>query len=885
MGLREYHKKRDFAVTPEPRGEVAPGAGHSFVIQKHAASRLHYDFRLEHDGVLKSWSVPKGPSLDPRQKRLAVMTEDHPVDYGGFEGIIPKGEYGGGTVLLWDQGTWTPEGDAGAALRKGALKFELHGQKLHGRWALVRIRGRGGEKDDSRNWLLVKEKDGEARSNGAGEITATATKSVTTGRELEEIARDQDRVWHSNRENDGARPTPIEPPPAVKRARKAALPAFVPPALATLVAEAPAGDEWLHEMKFDGFRILARKDGAKVTLLTRTKQDWTARFPDVAAAVARLPAERALLDGEVAVLLPDGTTSFQALQNQGGGKKPGQALVYFVFDLLHQDGRDLAPLPLETRKQALAALTRQGPGERSLVRYTDHVVGAGPAFFAKACQAHLEGIVSKRKTAAYVSGRGRDWVKTKCVKRQEFVIGGFTEPNGARKGLGALLVGFFDDGKLRYAGKVGTGYTQKGAEELRARLARLGRATAPFSPAVHPVPKRVHWVKPQLLAEVGFTEMTSDGKLRHPSFAGLREDKAATEVVREKPEAPQRQRPAGRKSGKQANEMADDTTTKPRAKPTTKARKSASGETTHAGVRLTNPERLLYPDLPFTKRDLAAYYEAVAPQMVPQIADRPLSLVRCPEGLAGECFFMKHSPARGGTEHLRRVDIREQKKTGEYLVADTMEGLVSLAQMSVLEVHTWNSTTQHLEQPDRVVFDLDPGPKVAWPAVAEAARAVRARLQALGFDGFVKSTGGKGLHVVVPLEPADDWNTCLVFSRLVSELLVNEDGGRYTTEMAKAGREDKILIDYYRNQRGATSVAAYSTRAKADAPVSAPLAWEELDEFSPARPFTVKTMPARMETRDPWRDYDQRRHRLAEVLPKLEAGLAAPRAPGHRRGK
>ncbi|HEY0711754.1 MAG TPA: DNA ligase D, partial [Polyangia bacterium] len=608
--------------------------------------------------------------FDPTVKRLAMATEDHPVAYGSFEGIIPKGEYGGGTVMLWDNGTWEPIGNPHQGYHGGNLKFVLHGKKLSGKWALVRIRGRE-RNDNQRSWLLIKERDEMARPEAEYNVTEAEALSVTTGRSLDEIASEQDRVWRSNRHGHpgGEEPGParngksagskaavvsaktvktaakaVARPVSAKSgaaagkvtvpagARKAALPAFVSPQLATLVSEAPDGGDWLHEMKFDGFRILARKDGAKVQLLTRTGQDWTARFAAVAEAVAALPAKRALIDGEVAVILPTGITSFQALQNQMNDGGAGNPLVYFVFDLLHLEGHDLTALPLIERKSALAALLGRKAGVGTL-RYADHVESDGPGFFAQACKAGLEGIISKRRDRPYVTRRSPDWVKTKCVKRQEFVIGGFTEPSGARQGLGALLVGFYEGDNLRYAGKVGTGYTQKSALDLRARLEKLANKTSPFSPAVKPVPKSVHWVKPKLLAEVGFTEMTADGKLRHPSFQGLREDKSAKDVVKEAPAATPKTEPPTAKA-------AHKTTTKAANKaPTTKKSKDESV----AGVKLTNPDRVLYPDLGFTKRDLAAYYEAVADRLLPQINDRPLALVRCPEGLAAACFYMKHA--------------------------------------------------------------------------------------------------------------------------------------------------------------------------------------------------------------------------------------------------
>jgi bifunctional non-homologous end joining protein LigD len=899
MGLVEYRKKRNFSLTPEPPPVEGKTGGNSFVVQKHAASHLHYDFRLEHDGVLKSWSVPKGPCFDPAVKRLAMMTEDHPVAYGDFEGIIPKGEYGGGTVMVWDQGTWSPVEDATAGFAKGSLKFELHGEKLRGRWALVRIRGKQGPRDQQRTWLLIKERDQLARPEADFDVTTAQPDSAASGRTLEQIAAAEDRVWHSNRtetkgngkakinvSNVSARVAkkpaatkavagkPVAPPPG---APKGKLPAFVSPQLATLVSEAPTGDDWLHEIKFDGFRILARRDGANVTLATRSGQDWTARFAPVEQALAALPGRQLLIDGEVAVLLADGTTSFQGLQNQGKGAADGQSLVYFVFDLLHLDGHDLRPLPLEARKAVLAQLV--GLGKHGVIRYADHVVGNGPAFFAQACKTHLEGIVSKRRDRPYITGRAPDWVKTKCIQRQEFVIGGFTLPNGGRKGIGALLVGYNEGGELRYAGKVGTGYTQKSALDLRARLDKLAQKTSPFAPPIKPAVKGAHWVKAALLAEVSFTEMTADGKLRHPSFQGLREDKPAKEVGREMPKSPA-----------EIDDSAEPATkTKPKAKPPTA--RAAAADTLVSGVKLTHPDRVLYPAVNLTKRDLAAYYEAIADHILPAVRNRPLSLVRCPEGVNGASFYMKHPP-KGASAELRTVAIRESNKTADYLVADSLAAIIALVQMSVLEIHTWNSSADGLENPDRVIFDLDPGPRVPWADVVAGARAIRARVEKLGFATFVKTTGGKGLHVVVPLVADSTWDSQFAFAHLIAETLVSEDPARYTTAMPKEGREAKILIDFFRNRRGATAVAAFSTRKHQQASVSLPVEWDEIEDFSPDRPFTVATVPARLagQKRDPWHDYERSRKSLAHVLAALpqgsapvEAAAAAPKRAASQR--
>ena len=836
MGLREYHRKRDFAVTPEPRGDEVPEreGARSFVVQKHAATRLHYDFRLEMEGVLKSWAVPKGPSFDPADKRLAMQTEDHPVEYGDFEGIIPAGEYGGGTVVLWDKGTWEPIEDPHKGLRAGSLKFRLHGHKLEGRWALVKIKGRDA-RDDEKTWLLIKEKDEFVRPSSEWSVTDARPESVTTGRTLEEIARDKDRVWHSNRpEGTSAKPKGRFAAQARSRrpavdfaalaaevpgARKRAGAAVATPQLATLVAAPPPGDQWLHEMKFDGYRIVADLSAGHARLVSRNGKDWTAQFPGVARDVERLPVARAVLDGEVAVVLPDGTTSFQALQNALGGGGPGE-LAYFAFDLLHLEGHDLTGAALEERKQVLARLLKAVPAGAGTLRLSDHVAGEGEAFFASACRLGLEGIISKRRDARYEPGRSKSWLKVKCLKRQEFVIGGYTDPEGSREGIGALLLGVYDEqGGLVFAGKVGTGFTAKTLKDLERRLAPLVRPTSPFGRARIPGVTRAHWVEPKLVAEVAFTEWTTDGRLRHPSFQGLREDKKPSEVVRERPQ------PVEKVESR-------------RGVPAPKA--GAGKEAAVAGVRLTNADRVVFDGPKVTKLDLARYYERVADRVLPYIEGRPLTLVRGPEGASKPTFYMKHSGV-WAPPALRRVKIQEKTKVGEYLVVDDLPGLISLVQIGILEIHTGNSTADHLERPDRIVFDLDPDPAVAWPAVIDAARLVRARLEQLGLVSFVKTTGGKGLHVVVPTAAGR------VVGGVVRVLArpVRADRARRPDAISRPscprrrarGRSSSTSCA---TTAGSTSVAPYSTRAKPAAPLSVPIAWEELTRRAPPGPVHAR---------------------------------------------
>ena len=863
MGLKEYYRKRDFGKTPEPRGEEKKREGRSFVIQKHAATRLHYDFRLEMEGVLKSWAVPKGPSLDPAEKSLAVQVEDHPVDYGSFEGVIPEGEYGGGTVLLWDRGTWEPIEDPHAGLRKGNLKFRLHGEKLTGGFALVKIKGRDA-RDSEKTWLLIKEKDEFVRPGY--DVTEARPESVTTGRTMDQIAADRDRVWDS-----GVGEVKVEKaktkrtvtkkaldPSKLPGARRAPLPASLHAQLATAVTDPPHGDEWLHEMKFDGYRILTRLDKGYVRLVSRNGKDWTERFPTLMEPIIGLGAERAVLDGEVAVLLPGGKTSFQALQNYMSGAGGGQ-LVYYLFDLLHLDGYDLSGVVLEERKDALQKLVAGGSGGK--IRFSDHVVGQGEKVFENACGMGMEGIVSKRRDTRYTPGRTRSWLKVKCQLEQEVVIGGFTEPEGSRTGLGALLLGVHDgQGRLVYAGKVGTGFTEKVLQDLRRTLEAREQKTSPFAAGTG-LPRKAHWVKPELVAEVAFTEWTHDDHLRHPTFRGLREDKPASQVVREVPEPPAR---AEAEAGEAAPPRPRRT-----SKRTAAARKtSKAADVVVAGVRITNPDRVVYPGQGLTKRDIALYYESIGGHMLPHVAGRPTTLVRCPEGMAKPCFYQKHV-GYWAPDTVRRVRIQEKKKVGQYLVVDDLPGLIGLAQMGILEVHTWNSTVDHLEQPDRVVFDLDPDVAVGWPAVVKTAERIRERLDGLGLAAYVKTTGGKGLHVVAPLRPEAGWDECAEFARDLAEALARQHPDEYLTEASKAARKGRIFIDWLRNVRGATSIAAYSTRARPGAPVSTPVTWEELPRTRPDQ-YTVETLPRRLDSlkKEPWAGYEEAARALRSARPR-----------------
>jgi len=835
--LAAYRAKRDFGKTPEPAGGARAAAspdGLSFVVQKHAARRLHYDFRLELDGVHKSWAVARGPSLDPADRRLAVQTEDHPLEYGGFEGVIPKGEYGGGVVMLWDRGVWEPEGDARKGFKKGHLKFTLRGERMKGAWHLVRMPRREREKRD--NWLLIKSLDDEARPGEGDALLDAAESSVATGRKMEAIAVAKDRVWSSSGGGEIA-PDPPRQAPKPKPARRtggrrAKLPDFVPPALAKRVESAPSGPDWLHEIKFDGYRALARIEDGAVRLLTRTGLDWSHRFRSLARALARLPVERALIDGEVVVMGANGASRFSDLQ-EALSEGRDDRLQYYAFDLLHLDGEDLTPAPLERRKarlEPLIAALGEGP-----IHYSAHFEADGPEVLSSACRLALEGVVSKKRAAPYRSGRGGEWLKAKCIERQEFVIGGFTKPSDGGSGLGALALGYWRDRDLVYAGRVGTGFTEKSARALRARLETLKRPEPPFAAMPRVQAKGVLWVEPELVAEVEFLNWTADGALRHASFQGLREDRDPATVTAE------------------------------RIGPVEKQRRGDVGgaEATVAGVKLSHPDRVLYADMGIAKLGLAQYYAEVADWLLPHVVGRPLSLVRCPSGAGAQCFYQKHTKP-GMPKAIRAIMVPEDDGEQPYVAIDDVEGLVSLVQFGALELHPWGSREGRLEQPDRLVFDLDPDPSVPWPRVMESIVEVRERLERLGLRSFLKTTGGKGLHAVAPIQPKHDWEVVKAFCKAFAEAMAADSPKSYTTKIAKKQRVGRILIDYLRNQRGATAVAPYSSRARPGATVATPLAWEELGPDLRAELFTVETLPRRLSAlrADPWEDLGKVRQSL-----------------------
>jgi bifunctional non-homologous end joining protein LigD len=911
--LARYREMRDFTITAEPSGSTrttkprsqkapsktaAPGL--PFVIQKHAATRLHYDFRLGWNGVLKSWAVTKGPSYVVADKRLAVQVEDHPMEYGGFEGIIPKGQYGGGTVMVWDQGTWEPQAissDVDAALRSGSLKFILHGEKLHGKWALIRMGGKAAN-ESKPNWLLIKEHDGFERPADEPSIIDTEPNSAVTGRDLQQIAASQDHVWNSKDtakgkawyRNDAVPPSDDKSGATAKRsaptppkyssrltellqkAPKEDLPKFITPELAQPSDRPPRTAGWVHELKLDGYRVQVRKEDAKVRLLTRTGLDWTHRMRSIAQLAKDIPAQSAIIDGEVVVLREDGISSFADLQAafQEGARMP---LTYFAFDLLHLNGHNLRGLPLVDRKAILAQLMK---GLDGALLFSDHLEADGDVVFRKAAELHAEGIISKRAASPYVSGRGGDWLKSKCVHEQEFVVGGFTEPSNGSHGIGALLLGYYEGSKLVYAGRTGTGFTQKTHASVRDQLDKIRQAATPFDNPPLEASKGALWVKPQLVAQVNFANWTSDNVVRHASFQGLRDDIPAREVRREEPsasvESPEENHAAAppeppivepRVPRAAKNVQAPETA--PKAPRTAKPPKATKAALEHAPIRLTHPAKILDAESQLTKQQLADYYWAVAPHMLPYVAHRPLSLVRCPEGTGHPCFFQKHV-THTFPSGVESVDVRD-KKTGKiekYITLSTPEALAGMAQMGVLEIHPWGSKNDDLEHPDMIIFDLDPDEAISWRTLADSAADVRHQLGTLNLKSFLKTTGGKGLHVVIPLQAEQNWGTVKQFAYMFASAMEQMHPDLYLTKMSKAARKGRIFIDYLRNERGSTAIAPYSSRARSGMAVALPLSWSDLK--LPERPvFRVANFEEWRQRldRDPWKDIATTHQHLA----------------------
>ena len=851
-GLATYHVKRDFKLTREPKGRVARGSKHRFVIQRHDATRLHYDLRLELGGLYKSWAVTRTPSLDPKVKRLAVEVEDHPIEYGTFEGTIPKDQYGGGTVQLWDRGTWRPQGDdPQGELAKGHLKFVMDGERMQGKWVLIRMRD-----DEKRlgrkvrhNWLLIKEVDEEAKRGKAGDALTKNVTSVATGRTLDEIAAKSTKVWNSNRtadENVKALAKAPTKTAAVKKTsrdaprRPVTMPAFVAPQLARLMTAPPSGSHWVHEVKFDGYRMQMRVDGGQPRLRTRKGLDWTGRFPEIAKDGAVLPD--CLVDGEICALNKEGNTDFGLLQLALSGHKTGD-LVFFVFDVLFAQGVDLRKQPLSARKGVLEELLKHARGSRR-IRFVPHFASSGEAVLTAACRMELEGVISKRLDAPYRSGRGESWTKAKCRGGQEVVIGAW---RGTNAKLRSLLVGTHQNGKFVYMGRVGTGYPAAVASDLLKKLKPLRRKTPAFANPPHA--PDLNWVEPKLVAEIEFENVTAEGSFRQAAFKGLRADKQAASVVTERPA---------------------DTPVKETRAMAAKTSKAAAKDDTVLGITISHPEKVLWPKskagAAVTKLDLARYMAAAAQRMLPHVAERPISVVRTPDGIAGETFFQRHKLL--GTA-VPMLAIKVKGEAQPFLGVDSAQGLVALAQQAVTEIHPWGCAKSDPESPERIILDLDPAPDVSFARVIDAAQELRKRLTALGLVPFVKTTGGKGLHVVVAIKRGSTWAEAKAFAKALAMQLEEDSPERYTATIAKKARTGKIFVDYLRNDRTSTGVAPWSPRAREGAPIAAPLAWSQVKAGLDPAKFTIATAAPLLKKTDPWAGLAKTAKALGPAMKKL----------------
>jgi bifunctional non-homologous end joining protein LigD len=865
--LKEYWSKRDFTRTAEPSGKAAAPTGPRlrFIVQKHAATRLHWDFRLEHDGVMLSWAVTRGPSSDPSQKRLAVQTEDHPLDYGDFEGTIPKGEYGGGSVMLWDRGYWTPEGDMPVEdqLKRGELKFSLDGERMKGSWVLVLLKndrkaGKTRSGKPRQNWLLIKHRDEHATDDEAG-LVETHMTSIASGRAMDDITAGRGKAPTPFMTRADPRTTAVPKPKGRAKAVQAEAeppPRFIAPQLAKLVDRPPSSAGWLHEIKFDGYRLQLRTEDGRATVRTRSGLDWSDRFPEICTAAAELPD--GLIDGEATALDDDDQPDFAALQ-AALSSKATEGLVFYAFDILHADGQDMRPLPLRDRKAALKAHLN---GADPRLIYVEHFETAGSAVLKSACSLDLEGIVSKRADAPYRSGRADAWVKSKCRGGQEVIIAGYATTNGAFRSLiGAVR----RDGELVHVGRIGTGYTRATAEMLVKRLKPLATKTSPFGKTGPKAAANVQWVKPELVAEVEFTGWTGDGHLRHAVFKGLREDKPAQSIIREEPASVQAV--TGAERGPSAGKRA----------PTAKVVEATLEPSTAgkgrrvASVPLSNPDKALWPAHDgaeaVTKRELAEYLEAAAPFMLEHMRGRPCSLIRTPDGIEGkQRFFQRHAGA-GSSALFTLVDIPDDKQP--YLQIDTVEALIAAAQSGATEFHPWNCAPGKPETPGRFVFDLDPDPSVSFQDVVVAAREVKERLEAIGLVPFLKTTGGKGLHIVTPIQAGRiDWKTAKAFTRDLCQWMVDEQPDRYTLQLAKKARGGKIFLDYLRNDRTATAVAVMSPRARPGATVSTPLKWTQATARLNPGAYTIRTALKALKS-DPWAGYDEAARPLAAAIKAL----------------
>jgi len=836
--LKTYREKRNFDITPEPAaGGVPNEEARTFVVQKHWATRLHYDFRLELGGTMKSWAVPKGPSFDPADKRMAVHVEDHPISYNTFEGTIPPGNYGAGKVIIWDKGVWIPLEDPHKGYRDGKLKFELRGHKLHGKWTLVRMKGRGDERQEP--WLLIKEKDQYVRPASEYSVVDEMPDSVKALAD-----RPAPRAAARPVATPASAPAAASGPPA--GARKAKLPEQLQPQLATLV-DAPPQDweRWICEIKFDGYRMLTRAEGGRIKLITRNGNDWTRKLPHLQQALEAMELPDGWYDGEIIMPGDRVPADFQALQGAFETTRTGD-IAYYLFDVPFCAGYDLREVPLLERRAVLQRIVARKPQDK--VRFSAVFDAKPEEVIASACRLGLEGVIAKRKDSAYVLRRSSDWVKIKCGQRQEFVIGGYTDPKGSRTGIGSLLLGVHDkEGRLRYAGNVGTGFNELTLRDLRDKLGKLHAEASPFAPDAE-LPRNAHWVKPELVCEVAFGEWTRSHRIRHSVFHGLRTDKPPKAITREEPRH-----------------------TAPVDKPAAKA----TNVTLPSSLRVSNPDRVIDPQSGTTKIGLVRYYALVAPLMMEHLKGRPVALVRAPEGIGGELFFQKHAE-RYKMPGVEQLDQAIDPGHPRLLEVATPDGLLSAAQMNVVEFHTWNGVKTAIGKPDRMTFDLDPGEGVGWPQVQEASQLVRAFLTELGLPAFLKTSGGKGLHVVVPLKKQFDWDTVKDFSQAIVQHLARTIPQRFVAKSGGSNRVGKIFIDYLRNGFGATTVCAWSARARPGLGISVPVRWDELEGLKSGAHWSVVTVHTRLDQgNDPWSEYEASRASLASAMKALGFKRAA----------
>lgn len=834
MKLQQYNKKRRFNKTNEPLGKVEKAHKRLiFVVQKHAARHLHYDFRLEYEGVLKSWAVPKGPSLNPEDKRLAVEVEDHPLAYANFEGTIPSGAYGAGTVIVWDKGYWEPEENVAESLRQGKLTFTLHGKKLRGKWTLLRLHITDQEKDTSNKnaWLLIKQKDDYANISQKASIVSRKPLSVKSNQSLQSIALHKKKLLQHSLKLDEL----------IATKKKQVFPIDFQPELATLVSTVPEGDEWLHEIKFDGYRIITEIKRGHVRLLTRRGHDWSTKLPIIKQALELIPVKNAILDGELVALNARGISDFQLLQNIIGTINAKNAMIYYIFDVVYLEEYSLMKVSLIERKEILRQVLK---GSNTSIKYrplqyVDYIIGNGKEVYQTACKLGLEGTISKRLASFYLQKRTRDWLKNKCLLEQEFVIGGYTKPEGQRAYFGSLLLGYYDDNKkLIYAGHVGTGFTEETLRTIYMQLQKYRQRKSPFYTTLSAKDKKnVTWVQPKLVAQIRFHSWTTTGLVRQASFMGLRLDKLPHTVTREMPMT------LTDKDPKNSDIIIDD-------------------------IPISHPDKILYPAINLSKKSTVILYHDLAERLLPHIINRPLSIVRCPEGLLGSCFYQKHSDELH-SKYIHAVSIKQKDSYAQYISVKDIHGLITLVQNGVIEFHPWGCTNDAIDKPDRIIFDLDPDTSIVWEQVILAAQRLRDILVEVGLTSYVKTTGGKGLHVVIPITRSITWDELRKFSKSVAVNLTQLYPDSYTINPLKVKRKDKIFIDYLRNNRGATAIAAYSLRAHAAAPIATPLTWDELPSTKTSQVYNASNIHRRIDTKiDPWKTFFEVRQRITIAMLK-----------------